>query len=344
MVQKSLHTRPSRQPDKATQLMIQLARLVALFGCIITLVQSVLLYREREGICFNSGCEVVDSLTTVPPLFINLAGFFFFSVVFLGLWVARNDCRRLNYVKALLLASLAAEGVLFSFQHFVAQTFCSYCLLVLGVVVLLNLFTGIRQTITGAMVFAAVLAGFSALQFSPAGGDPLARLDSGTFAVLQTDEGERSMAGEKDGERRYFFFSSTCQYCEEVLDTIEGGSQCDLRFNPIDTITDFTVSDAVRQAYDAGVNRAFLRSLGLKKIPVLLVSRQSGFLVIRGAKGIQEYLGQHCGVGGSLPEANGQDPYEGQSYTSQSSTFDFLQSAEEACSVGLDCEEDSIVE
>lgn len=337
MAQGSLHTRPSRQPDKATQLMMQLARVVALFGCIITLVQSVLLFREREGICFNSGCEVVDSLTTVPPLFINLGGFLFFLVVFLGLWLARNDRRRLNYVKALLLAGLAAEGVLFSFQHFVAQTFCSYCLIVLGVVVLINLLTGIRQIVTGAIVFAAVVAGFSALQFAPAGGDPLARLERGTFAVLEAEDREGAMANDRDEEeRRYFFFSSTCQYCEEVLETIQGGSECVIRFNPIDTITDFAVSNVVRQAHDVRVNRVFLQSLGLKKIPVLLLSRQSGFQVISGAKGIQEYLEQHCGVGGNTFEAIQQ------SSISQSSVPDFLPSADEACSVDLDCEEGEV--
>lgn len=344
MVKGSLHTRPSRQPDKATQLMIQLARLVALFGCIITLVQSVLLFREREGICFNSGCEVVDSLTTVPPLFINLGGFLFFVVVFLGLWLARNDRRRLNYVKALLLAGLAAEGVLFSFQHFVAQTFCSYCLIVLGVVVLVNLLTGIRQIITGAMVFAAVVVGFSALQFAPVGGDPLARLERGTFAVLEAESRDRSMANDRDGERHYLFFSSTCQYCEEVLETIQGGSNCALRFNPIDTITDFAVSNAVRQAHDVRVNRVFLRSLGLKKIPVLLISRLSGFQVMSGAKEIQQYLEQHCGVGGNVAEDIQQSSAEGQSSIAPSSTLDFLSSEEEACSVGLDCEEEGLVE
>jgi uncharacterized membrane protein len=322
--------------------MMQLARLVALFGCIITLVQSVLLFREREGICFNSGCEVVDSLTTVPPLFINLGGFVFFLVVFLGLWLARNDRRCLNYVKALLLAGLAAEGVLFSFQHFVAQTFCSYCLIVLGVVVLVNLLTGIRQTITGALVFAAVVAGFSALQFTPVGGDPLTRLESGTFAVLEADDRESGMANDRNGERRYLFFSSTCQYCEEVLETIQGGNNCALRFNPIDTITDFAVSNAVRQAHDVRVNRVFLQSLGLKKIPVLLLSRQSGFQVISGAKGIQEYLEQHCGVGGNTSETIQQSSREGQSSIFQSSAPGFLPSADEACSVDLDCEDDVV--
>ncbi|NNK12834.1 MAG: hypothetical protein HKP52_01200, partial [Desulfofustis sp.] len=62
----------------------------ALIGCLITGVQSVLIYIQGEGVCFNEGCKIADSLTLVDPLYFNLAGFFFFLIVLIGLSRARK--------------------------------------------------------------------------------------------------------------------------------------------------------------------------------------------------------------------------------------------------------------
>ena len=57
----------------------------ALIGCLITGAQSLLIYLQGEGVCFNDGCKVVYSLTLVDPLYFNLAGFFYFLIAALGL-------------------------------------------------------------------------------------------------------------------------------------------------------------------------------------------------------------------------------------------------------------------
>ena len=61
--------------------------IVSLLASIFTAIQVVLFFSEKKGICFNAGCEIVDSLTTVPPVYFNVAGFFFFQTLFLILLV-----------------------------------------------------------------------------------------------------------------------------------------------------------------------------------------------------------------------------------------------------------------
>lgn len=307
---------------------MRLSRAVALIGSVITLVQALLLIYEREGICFNDGCEVVDSLTTVDPVFINLGGFAFFQVVFWSIWLARNKPQRLGVVRVFLLAGMAVEAVLVSFQYLVAQIFCSYCLLILGLVIILNLLAGVRHVVAAMIIFAAVLTGFASLQFSAAGGRLVDRLDEGVFATLS---GSDSGSGE---ERRYLFFSSTCKYCEEVIVSLQDGFDCGVQFNPIDEITEFALPQAKRQpAYQPSINKTFLQQLNLDQIPVLYVERETGFQAITGAGPILDYLEVECGEEPRLQptmELNG---------VSRDPALDFLQPQDEACSVSTDCEE-----
>ncbi len=303
------------------------SRIIALLGSIITLVQIVLLVNEKDGICLNDGCEVVDSLTTVPPILFSVGGFLFFQTIFWGIWFAGKNRNDLRFVNIVLLAALAAEGVLLSFQHVVAQTFCSYCLIILALVVLLNVLAGARHFISGTAIFAAIFLSFTVLQFSGSSLS-LERLDSGTFAVLEGSE----------TEKHYLFFSSTCNYCEEVISSIEDDT-CTIRFNPIDEIDEFALDDAERPGnYDPAVNRAVLQSLGLNQIPVLLVSRDSGFQVINGSAPIREYLDEHCRAPQEEQAVNESSDF------SQSSSFDYLPPQDEACSVDVECDDPELLQ
>ncbi len=305
-------------------LTIRLSRAVALIGSAITLIQALLLMYEREGICFNDGCEVVDSLTTVDPILINLGGFIFFQLVFWGLWVAHNKPQRLGGVRVILLAGIAVEAVLVAFQYLVAQIFCSYCLLILGLVIILNLLSGVRHTFAAMIIFAAVMTGFVSLQFSGAGNRLPDSLDEGIFASLDGAE----------GEGRYLFFSSTCKYCEEVIVSLQEGYDCAVQFNPIDEIPEFALPQAKRQpSYNPSINKSFLQQLNLDQIPVLYVERETGFQAITGAGPILDYLEIECGK-----EAQ-QTPSLQMNEVSPEPALDFLQPQEESCSVDTDCEE-----
>ncbi len=297
---------------------------MALLGSIFTLAQIFLLATDREGICLNDGCEIVDSLTVVPPLYINIAGFFFFQLVFWGIWIAKKDQKYLQYVNLILLAGIAAEGVLVAFQQIIAKTFCSYCLIILGFIVVLNILAGVSQTLRGATVFAAVLIGFFSLQFESNPENPMYGLDNGTFALVEGNE----------NEKRYLFFSSTCKYCEQVIESLNGDNECGIRFNPIDTITKFAHDSAkLTKTYDTKVNKKLLKSFGLRQIPVLVTSTESSFQVITGSGQIEQYLSENCRINLELQSTPSQQSY------STTPGFDFLSPDDEACAVDTDCED-----
>jgi hypothetical protein len=185
------------------------------------------------------------------------------------------------------LAGIAVEGVLFSFQMYVAKAFCFWCLIVFTLVVLLNLLAGWRQALGAAAVFAASLVAFSVLRFGvvqPAAGGRA--LDGGTWGVRRCADPAKQV---------YLLFSSTCPHCAEVLQALESCNSCNFHFNPIDRIAGLDLPGVERGAsYDPGVNRGLLALLGIEEVPVLLVPGPEGMSVIRGEKRILAYIRAEC--------------------------------------------------
>lgn len=268
---------------------------LALLGALGAAIQSTMLLVRGEAICLNEGCRIVEGLTRVSPLYINLAGLgFFLAVAALtlrapaagtGMRTGTGTARRL--LGTLLLAGMAAEGVLFGYQLFVARAFCGWCLSVFALVVLLNVLAGGRQTLRAAAVFAAALAAFAALRFGvmpPAGGGRA--LDRGTYGVRRCDDPAKQL---------YLVFSSNCPHCAEVLRTLESCNSCNFHFNPIDRIAGLDLP-GVEQAstYDPGVNRELLALLGIDEVPVLLVPGPEGMSIIRGEKRILAFVRAEC--------------------------------------------------
>ena len=312
---------------------VRMSRFVALLGSAVTLVQIVLLASERQAICLNDGCTVVDSLTTIPPIFFNIGGFVFFQAVFWGYWIAGSDAGRRRLVNVILLAALAAEAVLVSFQHYVAQTFCSYCLIILAFVLLLNILAGLRHLVAAAVVFGAVLAAFASLQFSGGGLDPLADLDSGSYAVLN--------GGENEAGTKYLFFSSSCKYCEEIIENLDTKIPCTIRFNPIDEIDAFGLPAAERQqTYSPEINRAALEHFGVEQIPVLLARSSLSLELYTGAGPIRTYLQEHCPAV-AAPVQEDDITFGETSGSSGGGSFlnEYQLPGDEACRVDVDCED-----
>ena len=271
-------------------LLVRLTLVIALAGSLLTLVQIILLESGLDGLCFSGGCEIVDSQTTIPPLFFNFFGLVFFQVIFWGIWAGRRSEELQFYVRMLLLAGLAAEGVLVSFQYFVVESFCTYCLIIFSLVALLNLLRGLRQAVTGAAIFVAVVISFATLQFTTATSESIATgindLEKGAYAVL---------TGEVKKPKLVLFFSSTCPHCEKVIESMQQGSTCTVSFNPVSKVTKFPLTTLVtNEHYDVGVNRAFMMSLGQKSIPVLLVQQQKHIQLISGGNAIMNYLDKSC--------------------------------------------------
>ena len=261
--------------------------LVSLLGALGAAVQATLLFVRGTAICLNEGCRVVEGLTRVPPLVINLAGLGFFLAAAVLAWRARDSRATRRLLSLLLLAGIAVEGVLFGYQTFVARAFCSWCLTVLVLVVLLNLLAGWRQALGAAAVFAASLVAFSALRFGvvqPAAGGRA--LDNGTWGVRRCAAPAKQL---------YLLFSSTCPHCAEVLRALESCNSCNFHFNPIDQIAGLDLPGVERGAsYDPGVNRGLLALLGIEEVPVLLVPGPEGVSVIRGEKRILAFIRAEC--------------------------------------------------
>lgn len=298
---------------------------LSLMASLLTAVQVLLLVLRGDGLCLNEGCKIVDSLTTVPPLVFNLMGLLYFQTVFWGLLLDRKyPGWPLKTVKMLLLAGMAAEGVLVSFQLFVTEAFCSYCLVVFAFILLLNLFFGRKQLASGTAIFAVVLLAFSSLQFKTAESAESMSLDRGTFGLRP--------AG-RSGPQIYLFFSSTCQHCENIIETLKTRTSCTVRFQPIDEIRslDFPGLEPA-PAYSAAANRSFLKSLGIEEIPVLAAKDAGGIRILKGEQPIRDYLDQNCVA---EPAAAGGAT---SGFSSGGSGFLPKSVQDDACSVSQDCD------
>lgn len=309
-----------------------LSFLIALAGTLLTGAQALFIYYQGEGLCFNDGCKVVDSLTTVDPLLFNIAGFIFFLLITIGLNQARkgSDLWK-RFVSLVLLAALAAEGILLAFQILVSQVFCSYCLIVLTLIVLANVFLGPKQIFKGAVIFGAVLLASFSLDYRSIN-VARAPLETGTMARYQPAEST------VPGRRLFLFFSSSCTHCENVIEGLRDNRTCTINFNPIDRIDSFSFPGAVAtEGYNHEANLRYLKQFGIEKIPVLAERTESSLTLVQGEQEISLFLRQQCGEVTSPAADQGTDIISG----AQSSDISSLLPADDGCSIAKDCEETS---
>lgn len=300
--------------------------LATLAGALVTGAQALLIHFQGEGVCLNEGCEIVDSLTRVDPLYFNVFGFCFFLFASLGINRARKGSELWGrFVSILLLAALAAEAVLFSFQLFVTDAFCSYCLIILALVVIANLFMGVKQVFKGLVIFAAVVLASASLNY---------KADSTNGALSLQDGSIGSLVPPSPAAELYFFFSADCRYCEEVLEVMAEDNRCTIHFNPVERVDTFSFRGASRLPdYNPEVNRDYLGGLGITGIPVLQMEREGTVTIVRGATGIKDVLNRYCGPEKTeelvqIPEQSSSEP-----------PFPFL-STEDGCLPEEACEDE----
>lgn len=302
--------------------------IIAFLASVLTGVQSYLIYSQGKGFCFNSGCEIVESLTVVPPLYFNLAGFFFFQLIFWSfLWGRKGSELWTRLAKLLLMGGLMAEAVLLFFQHAIAQAFCSYCLIICAFIILLNLLCGLRQVFRGLVLMASVFIACFSLQFNleNSGAEPL---ENGAIAHVAGEEGRPTL---------HLFYSATCPHCEEVIEYLDGENVCEIYFNPIETIPSFNFSGAeIREQYNPSVNLGFLKNLSLKQVPVLVAVGGEGTEIKNGTANILKYLGKNCRQNVAIDYSS---DYGASSEINYTEPAGFLNLQEEGCSVEEDCED-----
>jgi uncharacterized membrane protein len=277
--------------DKQAQTM----QWTALLGCGLITTQIAIILVKGEAFCLNEGCKIIENLTLLPPLAFNLAGLFFFLAVVVASRYGRNQSQPgFDWLRPLLLSGLAVEGILVSYQMFVVQTACVYCLAVFALVVLLNIIPGRRQLLLGGAIFLAMLIAASSLNFGPSQALLQAKnLGAGTLAV---------QSGAAPTGQLYLFFSADCPHCQNVLDALAGADDCELNFNPVDKIESLALPGLTYSSnYNSAVNRLLLSLLEIKTIPVMLARNQDDLAIIKGETAIIDYLKRTCFAKPSLP-------------------------------------------
>ncbi len=265
----------------------KIQKYIALAVSIVAAVQVGAILLTGSAVCPTEACKIVEKLTKIGPLGLNLIGLFYFQTLF---WVLRyyhsRETKRAFWPGLLLMAGLSVEMVLFSFQLFVVRVFCLYCFFILAATLLLNLLHGKKQILAGSVVVGAILMGFSLLNFQPAQSSSAVTLEKGIF-------GSRTCA--EPTKELYLIFSDDCPHCLEVIKALEECNSCDLHLNPIDEVGDLQFEGIEkRETYSPQVNRQILSIMGIDKIPVLLVEHEDGFQFIQGERRIVDYVRHAC--------------------------------------------------
>ncbi|MDW7774437.1 MAG: hypothetical protein SCH71_16245 [Desulfobulbaceae bacterium] len=293
--------------------------------------QLYLIALQGEAACFNEGCSVVEELTRVSPFVFNLFGLFFFLVVGLAALLALVHPASLSFLSLLLLAALAAEGVLLAYQYHVAQAWCSYCLIIFGLVALCNLIVGLRQFFSGAVLVAAVNIIFALLRFEPAILNTQDNgLTAGTAAVRTGLVGNRSVS---------IIYSNDCPHCMTLLQKLPEFTACTVRLNPIGEPPPADIQGLERMtSFQPEMNRLLLRMLQIDSVPVLVLPDNGGYRIIRSESGIDSYLSANCvETAESRPSASELSTWESSVLDGGQSLFP--PAGDEECGIDVECEE-----
>jgi len=261
--------------------------LTALAASLLIGVQLCLIAWQGESACFNEGCRIVEGLTKVSPFLFNLFGLLFFLLVGLMAVLARNRPITARFLALLLLAAMAGEGVLLAYQYHVALAWCSYCLIIFGLVALCNLILGLRQFFWGLTLVAAINIIFAVLRFEPdlraTQGNGLA---AGTAAIRP---------GIADGRSVYLIYSKDCPHCLALLQRLPEFNACTIRLNPVGDPPQVAIPGLERMTgFRPEKNLRLLRALQIDAVPVLVVPENDGYRILRSESAIESFLQANC--------------------------------------------------
>ena len=276
---------------------------LSLLACVIIIAQALLIIFRGEAFCVNEGCKIVEALTLIPPFYFNLLGAASFFTIFCTALITKHRSGTEPLLRIVLVCGLAAEGILLGYQTFVANVFCSYCLLIFVLMVILNVLMGIRQLTLGLAIIVVQLFVFSLLRFEAAE-DHLRglTLDNGTYAVRRCSDPVKQL---------YLIFSEDCPHCYKVIEALEGCTRCEFHFNPIKEISaDLLPGLSPNEKFLPEINTAALKILGIDTVPVLIAKDHDGLTFIQGERNIIKYIQNTCFQ--EMPSLDGNlgDPFE----------------------------------
>ncbi len=276
---------------------------LSLLACIVISAQALLIIFRGGAFCINVGCKIVEALTLIPPFYFNLLGAAYFFAIFCTALITKHRSGIEPLLRISLVSGLAAGGILLGYQIFVAHTFCSYCLFVFLLMVILNILMGFRQLTLGLAIIVVQLFVFSLLRFEAAE-DYLhgLTLDNGTYAARRCSDPVKQL---------YLIFSEDCPSCYKVIEALEGCTRCEFHFNPIKKISaDLLPGLRPNEKYLPGINTAALKILGIDTVPVLIAKNHDGLTFIEGERNIINYIQNACFGGMPSLDEILPDPFE----------------------------------
>jgi uncharacterized membrane protein len=303
----------------------KIMRIVAMIASIIAGLQAAINLITGSSICPNAGCKVVESLTSISPLYLNILGCIFFQLVFWLLGNPKTKPRSNHYlVGPLLLCGLAFDSALMAYQIFAAHSLCSYCLLILFFVIILNILYGARQMAVGFAISSAVVISFSILTLFPTGAG------SKPYSLKNASYGLKSCASPT--KEIYLIFSSDCPHCRQVIETLNNCNSCDLYLNPVDNLSSLNISGLeLNKSFSPQVNRLILEIFGIDSVPVLVVKDKESYRFVRGGNRILSFIRHACFTHDEVL-------YLDKSPADADREITVLTEKDEECSVEIDCQ------
>jgi len=201
-------------------------------------------------ICESSGCKIVDSLTKIEPLYLNILGALFsFTLIFLGFKYLKTQKEFYqNSFKTILFTGFLFESILIIFQLTLLDSICYFCFGVYAFITILALLT--LKPLNVIFAFIALFIAFNTLKFIPYNSKLL------------------------DKDNSYYIFSSEdCKHCKNLKKYL------------IEKEVKYIKKDVTKIE-----NTHMLSSFNIKTIPTLFAKTNKGFDIVVGDEKIIEYL------------------------------------------------------
>ena len=303
----------------------RIMRMLALVASLFAAAQVMFILASGSIICLNEGCRVVENLTLVSPLYLNIIGFIFFQIIFwLSLRVSRNPDQQSDVLSLSLISGLTFSSALLAYQLFFVHAFCGYCLLIFGFVYIMNVCYGRKQWLSGTVILTVIIFSFSILNFMPT------EVFSKFYSLKNAAYGHKSC--DAPTKEVFLIFSSNCSHCTNVIQELTNCNSCDLYLNPIDKIDAFkTAGIQLNPDYSPGLNRLILKVLEIDTVPVLISKSQEGYRFIKGEKKIINYVRHACFTQDNVL-------YLDDSFVSGEDDVSVITEEEGECSIEIDCE------
>jgi uncharacterized membrane protein len=303
----------------------KIMRLAALAASVITALQILIRLITGSSVCLSAGCKIVESLTAIPPFYLDVLGIIFFQTIFWLLYHLKpKSVLDIDIVGLVLAAGLVFDSTLVAYQVFVAHTLCIYCLTVYAFTIVLNMLYGLRQMAIGVVIVSAVGLSFCILTFFPIGAT------SKTYSLKNASYAVKSCSSPT--KEIYLIFSSDCPHCQEVIETLNNCNSCDLYLNPIDSVTALNISGLELNAHFAPeINRLILKVLAIDSVPVLVVKEAEGYRFIKGENTIINFVRRACFTHDEVL-------YFDESPLSTDQEITVYTEEDEECSLVLDCD------